>query len=219
MSSVGSVNKVSCQENELDDLKLKASEAKKDHPEYGEILERDLDPGSLLIKDTILFIGMNPSYQKSGSTPDGYQRYFNRIEKITTSVNQALNTTYPFAHQDLFFVKHTSQAEVLEMKKVLQDFFDAQLTVSKGLIEMAKPVLIVVANASASSIFKGLFGNQQWNNDLGAYLMRMGDSYVPVLYTGMITGQRALDNGSYESLIWHICFILKNFLLIQKGRP
>ena len=208
---------------ELNRLNQEAQKAKKDYQKYKVILDRGLDPGSLLKEETVLFVGMNPSFQESDSIHNGpqsksYPRYFNRIKEITEKVNKELNTSYPFAHQDLFFVRHSSQAEVLEMKKVLQEFFDAQLSISKKLIENAKPVLIVVANASACSVFKVLFENQQWNDDLGAYKVMIGESYVPVLYTGMITGQRALDNGSYESLIWHICYILKKHILIQKSR-
>jgi len=31
---------------------------------------------------------------------------------------------------------------------------------------------------------------------------------VPIFFTSMLTGQRALDNGSFERLIWHINFVL-----------
>jgi hypothetical protein len=32
---------------------------------------------------------------------------------------------------------------------------------------------------------------------------------VPIFFTSMLTGQRALDNGSYERLIWHMKFVLE----------
>jgi hypothetical protein len=31
---------------------------------------------------------------------------------------------------------------------------------------------------------------------------------VPVFFTSMLSGQRALDNGSYQRLIWHIKYVL-----------
>ena len=32
---------------------------------------------------------------------------------------------------------------------------------------------------------------------------------TPVFFTSMLTGHRAIDNGSFERLKWHINFILK----------
>ena len=29
-------------------------------------------------------------------------------------------------------------------------------------------------------------------------------------FTGMLTGQRAIDNGTYNSLMWHINYVLQN---------
>jgi hypothetical protein len=32
---------------------------------------------------------------------------------------------------------------------------------------------------------------------------------IPIFFTSMLTGQRALDKGSYARLIWHIKYALR----------
>jgi hypothetical protein len=39
-----------------------------------------------------------------------------------------------------------------------------------------------------------------WNEDFGTYTYKNNAFF----FTSMLTGQRALDNGSYQRLIWHI---------------
>lgn len=200
--------------------------------EFREILQRGYAIEETLPQNTILFVGMNPSFKEGDASSSFYyseydNAYFSRIKKITELVNQSLGTSFPFAHHDLYFVRHTSQEKVMKMKSAMKDFFDIQLNISKDIITASKPKLIVVANAEASKIFQNEVCKNwqpgspfQWNNDLGVDFVEIetdGKSYrVPVLFTGMISGQRALDDGSYYSLIWHICHILRSIITFNQ---
>ena len=43
----------------------------------------------------------------------------------------------------------------------------------------------------------------KWNSKIDTYLFNKS---IPMFFSGMLSGQRALDIGSYERLIWHIKF-------------
>lgn len=200
------------QKNGKRDLQTIFNEQKMKHPNY-DILQRGFAIEQNLETDTILFLGMNPSYKpgiKGGFYKEYGHWYFNRIKDVTSEVNIRMKTSFPFAHHDIFFVRDTSQARVLEMKAEMGDFFKTQMDISKDLIGSARPKLIVVVNAGASKIFQNeMCVPEQWNDELGADFIKVGNAHVPVIFTGMLSGQRALDDGSYKSLIWHICHILK----------
>jgi len=51
----------------------------------------------------------------------------------------------------------------------------------------------------------------EFDDEIGTYRIIKNDKlkHTPVFFTSMLTGQRALDLGSYERLIWHILFVLK----------
>lgn len=188
---------------------------------YSYILKRGYAIEKNLETESILYIGMNPSYDTRRESPSGFYPafdhwYYTRIKDITNKVNEELKTNFKFAHHDLYFVRHTSQNDVLAMKTDMQQFFKTQLDITKSIIEAAKPKLIVVANAGACKIFQAEMYEwrpgtpEQFDKSLGVDFIKIGKSRVPVLFTGMISGQRALDDGSYSSLIWHICHILKS---------
>lgn len=188
---------------------------------YSDILKRGYAIENFLENETILYIGMNPSYDTRRESPSGFYPmfdhwYYSRIKDITNAVNEVLKTDFKFAHHDLFFIRHTSQNDVLAMKKDMPKFFETQLEITKSIIEASNPRIIIIANAGASKIFQSEMyewepgSTEQWNQALGADFIKIGDSRIPVLFTGMISGQRALDEGSYNSLIWHICHILRN---------
>lgn len=198
------------------------------NPLFLNVLDRGYAVENILAERSILFIGMNPSYNpevekvnpgKNSSYPYTHP-YFGRIKKITEKVNEILGTDYQFAHHDLFYVRNTSQKEVLVMRKELSGFFRAQLSLTKKIIAAVHPRIIVVANAGACEIFqKDMYpwepgSPEQWGNhqELGVDMIKIDGikERIPVLFTGMISGQRALDEGSYKTLIWHICHILRN---------
>lgn len=36
----------------------------------------------------------------------------------------------------------------------------------------------------------------------------VNDKRIPVFYSGMLSGAHAVDNGSFDRLIWHIKYVL-----------
>lgn len=129
--------------------------------------------------------------------------YFKKFEQIKQL------TLMEWEHIDLFFSRETSQKtfkETILDNYRLADFKQLQLILSKKLIECCIPKVIVVVNALASEIFKRLFNvtPNQWDEERGYHLFHLKEKIVPVFFSSMLTGQRALDSGSFQRLCWHI---------------
>ena len=140
-------------------------------------------------------------------------------------------------HIDLFFVRETNQdifkSLFFNNDQRVKPFLIEQLSISKEIIERSKPKIIVVVNAFAAKMFgppkstesqentksptNNIFGNKlplfplEFDNVIGTYRIKAPHSLenTPVFLSGMLTGQRALDNGSLGRLKWHIKFVLE----------
>ena len=172
-----------------------------------------------LVTDSILFIGINPSYN-IGVNHNEYHnsfyslnqqgknhRYFKKFEDI------AKHTASNWSHIDLFFYQETAQKSFYEILQNQngKDFLSQQIQIAKQLIIHIKPKLIVVANTLARDLMLkehdlGLnFFDFKFNEVLGTYQISNTElKDTPIFFTSMLTGQRALDNGSFERLKWHI---------------
>ncbi len=178
------------------------------------------------INNSILFIGINPSFDgKSNNIETKFydlnqfdcksnHKYFSKFQDISTKVNES------WSHIDLLYFRETNQNFI---KKLLNDevgieFIDRQLEISIKMIEKINPKIIVVNNTMARNLLG--FNNKSdksrkdleftFDNNLGTYRIvnhpNLNDT--PIFFTSMLTGQRALDLGSYERLVWHIGFVL-----------
>lgn len=117
-------------------------------------------------------------------------------------------------HIDLFCSRETSQRDVVNRLGLNNDkvnyteFAKEQLGIFKSVISIVNPSVIIVANAKASSIYKDIFEKKlEFDDDKGYYHSKLDNSYnlgVPTFLTSMFTGQRALDNYSFERLQWHV---------------
>ena len=168
--------------------------------------------------DDVLFVGMNPAFDEKTD------EYGVNIYDVATADNpffdairnfskETLGYSYP-SHHDLLFLRHTRQKDVLDLfaDKASNEFLGKQLDLSAEIIKALSPKLIVVLNAGARSLFESRFkadANCPYDDRLGAYRFIVNDS-TPVLFSSMLSGQRALDNGSKCSLKWHIKYILEN---------
>lgn len=182
----------------------------------------------------IIFIGLNPSlkendrkellnakkmsldfYELDNERGDNH-KYYKKFHIISEKTN------LDWSHYDLLFIRETKQDKV---KKLLQDeiglqFIYKQLMISKlildRLIDEDNPKIFVVNNTLSREFLgkdkpKNYTNNQEhwlnykfdWNEALGTYIYKN----CPFFFTSMLTGQRALDNGSFERLIWHINFV------------
>lgn len=196
--------------------------------ENKELLSRGYAVHDEIIKNTILFIGINPSFSGKNKKRGSYffnnndddekmHKYFNKFKKISKEID------LPWTHFDLLYFRETNQKYISEL---LNDkngigFIYNQLQLSKKIITNAVPKILVVTNTMFRH-FMGLDKDKQKNtgvwmdfdfefdDNLGTY--KIIDSEldgVPVFFISMLTGQRALDNGSFKRLVWHINFVLK----------
>ncbi|MFZ1291236.1 MAG: hypothetical protein WAR79_14160 [Melioribacteraceae bacterium] len=88
----------------------------------------------------------------------------------------------------------------------MKDFpvlFKKQLDAVIEFIESLNPKIILVINDKASEIYKdSVLFKTSFDIELGTYKHpKLG---IPVFLSGMLSGQRALDNHSNERLIWQI---------------
>ena len=127
--------------------------------------------------------------------------YFKKFRAISEEVGVG------WEHVDLFFIRETNQknmaSRIFEKGETLNEFGQQQIHLSKRLIEMSKPRLIVVANALASRIFKDQF-SPEFDEEQGCHYVELNGVDIPVFLCSMLTGQRAMDNFSYDRLRWHI---------------
>jgi len=190
-----------------------------------DIIKRGLVSQDNIVKNSILFIGINPSYKdhidfKSPTNyynllqrDNSYKKYFGRFEDIS------IKTKTPWTHIDLFYFQHTDQRMLyhfLNHSEESKNFLRSQLAITKKILENVNPKVIVISNALARDFFGhnceiNLGYNCEFNSEIGTHLIKHKDSNLndtPVFFTSMLTGVRALDNGSYERLIWHINKVL-----------
>lgn len=121
---------------------------------------------------------------------------------------------FKWNHVDLFFIRNTNQKFIeKEFKNEKHNaFFQNQMISSIKYALGFKPKVIVVCNAFASAIIKQRYcAVLQFDSRLGAYRFGNKKTSPYVIFSGMLTGGRALDNGSYTSLKWHLNLILNSF--------
>jgi hypothetical protein len=178
---------------------------------------------------SLLFMGINPSFT-GGASPNelhyynlvpgnnDYKKYFGRFEEI------ANHTGLPWGHLDLLYFRETDQNKIEEIMEIPEgiSFTWQQLEVSKKILESVKPKILIVCNTKARQFLgKDKSGGNniwlgydfKWDKGIGTYRVTNTDSVLcntPVFFSGMLTGQRALDVGSYERLNWHIKWVLEN---------
>lgn len=124
--------------------------------------------------------------------------YYIKIQELVKETN------LKWEHIDLFFVRDTKQKELEELYKERNECLKKQIELSKQLIKLLKPKMIVVANAFASKIMLEHY-DLTWNKAIGTF--KLTDE-TPVFLCSMLTGQRALDKGSFDRLKWHLNFVV-----------
>lgn len=166
-----------------------------------------------ITKSSILFIGINPSSSVDQVPLDSYELsqtgndhgYFRLLEKISNECQT------PWTHLDLLYFRATKQNtvhEILQKENGVQYIWE-QLQITKDLIKDSQPKVMIVCDSLART-FLGFDKNGEYNkwldfefhfdNEIGTYRW----DNIPVFFTSMLTGQRAMDNGSYDRLKWQI---------------
>lgn len=135
--------------------------------------------------------------------------YFTKFKDIAETLN------CEWDHVDLLFIRETNQHAVKKMvfekSGRLSAFASEQVMLSLDLIRSVRPSLILVANACASDILRDVASKDiSFNDDYGFHFLRLDPKQTsPIFFSSMLTGQRALDKGSYERLKWHMGYVYK----------
>lgn len=189
-----------------------------------DILDRKFIAPKHLFKDALLFLGINPSLSDhilnekinyyDLTQDNNVLTYFKKFDEIAKYVD------WHWTHLDLLFFRETKQSTIdcIIDKSGLKFIYD-QLNISKSMIEAAKPKIIIASNTKVRQFLgfeKDQKGMNEWmgftfkfNSELGTYEISNNNlPNTPIFFTGMLSGQRALDRGSYERLKWHIKYVL-----------
>lgn len=181
-------------------------------------IERGYALQSEIPYSSILFIGINPSFNEiktiekesffyNNEGKELIHKYFKRFREISEKIK--IN----WSHLDLLYIRETDQKKVKSIFKneIGRLFLLEQLMISKKIIENSKPKIIVVSNTLARDLFLQECKFEIFFDDtIGTHRIINNTQLegIPVFFTSMLTGQRALDNGSYVRLVWHIKFVL-----------
>lgn len=186
----------------------------------------------------LIFVGINPSLSENQKKDLGTKtdqlceyyphepnkeknhRYFKKFHDISE------RTKLSWTHFDLLYIRETQQKRINSLLKTSAgiEFVYGQLMLTKQLMDSLltdKKSKIFVVNNTLAREFLGkdrpsTYSDDQehwmnykfeWDENIGTYRL---DHHV-FFFTSMLTGQRALDNGSYERLIWHIKMVKKTF--------
>ncbi len=190
-------------------------------------------------KNAILFVGINPSFPKGTQIEEENKKiefysqskndekdiqYFEKFKEIARYCGEECNWT----HLDLLFIRETKQKFIdkLTYSTEGRNFINEQLTITFEVIKNVAPKIIVVTNALASEFFGkkkkekhqgfdkiwqgfALDFEKDFDNEIGTYKISMNGREVPIIFSGMLSGQRALDIASLERLKWQIKMILE----------
>ena len=126
-----------------------------------------------------------------------------------------------FEFIDLFALRETNQKILipyLEIKDVevyahIESNFgkDQFKKVFLPLLNGLNPRVVVVINALASRIIRTHMKvelSKDLDRDYGCHFVEVEGNQVPIFFSGMLSGQHALDKGSRERLLWQISKVL-----------
>ena len=182
----------------------------------------------------VLFIGINPAYREDRpvskqaySKPANKPGYFRPFHKMEEDFKKDYNREISWTHIDLLAIRESQQSYVdnyLFKTELGTEFINAQLDVAKELIEFLKPKVIVASNTLARELLGrnkktladgravGTWMDCQFEFDqtLGTDKMITENDLngTPVFFTAMLSGQKALDRGTFQRLVWHIDAVL-----------
>ena len=198
------------------------------------IVRRGFTVSDYLKENSILFLGMNPAYNakedKDRFDNICYGDAHNIADKVTyfKAFNSLIGKEWN--HLDILFFRETNQNEVKNFMqtKVGATFLYKQICLSKKLIELSKPKVIIASNALVRTFLgfhKNIDTNEgvwmgfnfKFDNEIGTYRIKsQGNLFdTPIFFTSMLSGQRALDLGSFERLKWHIKFVLEKITKLK----
>lgn len=191
-----------------------------DKEEFNEVVSRKYAIEETLPKQSILFLGLNPSHEDGlphgfycGHDHPHYKRGRDTIESLNIDLKR---DDLVFAQHDLLFVRETDHNTVMKMMRANNDLYQKQIDLTMTVLAASQPILIVAENAELFNIL--LNGNgrhfhytRNWDEELGVDFFHFEgwERPVPILFTGMLS---VLNNGSFYSLRWHMRHILRRII-------
>lgn len=131
-----------------------------------------------------------------------YSLYFGRPIEIAKKVG------LDWQHIDLFLYKETAQNSFMARitdKGKLNEFALDQITLFEEVLAKIEPRCVVVTNAFGSDLLRKHIKNDlAWDEERGFHWFTKSGKKIPMFFSSMLSGQRALDRWSYERLVWHI---------------
>ena len=186
--------------------------------QWDDYAQRGYDIIDKVQKEGLLLVGINPSFDESFEGPcasvvrdsdnGGYQHsYFVKPKKLNEDIGIGR-----FSHVDMFSVRtrHQYVVQAIVNDPDAQEFVEEQLGLFRKIVNGASPRAIVVINALASHMIRTrrALDALDYDEELGVAMYKIGEKRVPVFYSGMLSGAHAVDNGSFDRLIWHIQHVL-----------
>ena len=156
-------------------------------------------------KNDLIYLDSSASDKSEGV------QYFSKIRELAEEILMLEKSNW--RHLDIFYYRETKQNKIKNLIDYNDDFFSRQMDITKRLILMLEPSMILVSNAFAGENFRKMFADDSANFFVkypinlsqGTHLIQVGKKKnVPLFFSGMLSGQRALDLGSYERLKWHM---------------
>lgn len=171
-----------------------------------ELLSIQVEQGSELLTDERARVIARRDEDSMGLHGGKLHPYFRQFLRF--------DPTGAWNHIDLFAVRHTNQSEAVTALRLNEDagfsssFVSEQIELAFSLMDALRPPAVVIVNAFGSSIVKRYLAKHNPNfaldNETGFYWSTISGRRVPFFFSGMLTGQRAIDNHSLERLIWHV---------------
>ncbi|MCX6738894.1 MAG: hypothetical protein NT098_02445 [Candidatus Parcubacteria bacterium] len=131
-----------------------------------------------------------------------YSQYFGHPIEIAKKVG------LDWQHVDLFLYKETAQNSFVTRitdKGKLNEFAIDQISLFEEVLVKIEPLCVVVTNAFASEILRDHIKDDLiWDEERGFHWFTKPGKKIPMFFSSMLSGQRALDRWSYERLLWHI---------------
>ncbi|MDP2704885.1 MAG: hypothetical protein U1D31_01945 [Patescibacteria group bacterium] len=140
-----------------------------------------------------------------------YSLYFGRPVEIAKKVG------LDWQHIDLFLYKETAQNNFMARitnKEKLNQFALDQIALFEEVLTKIEPCCVVVTNAFGSELLRDHIKNDLlWDEECGFHWFTKSGKKIPMFFSSMLSGQRALDRWSYERLKWHIGQAVKKQLI------
>ncbi len=187
----------------------------------------------------ILVLGINPSLNEKDLNLTSYKAkrevgpdYFGRLTRFMNTVEKqeqrfqagfaagaTAEATVPWSHLDVLYVRETKQARFREEmgRAEVAQFIYEQALLTKQLIELVKPQLIIVANAFArelmgkdvnkdktQGVWMGLKFTKEPDLHTGTYHCTSLPGSPPVFFTSSFAGSNPRSKSDDERLAWQI---------------